>query len=348
MDEEARGEIIDITDWRINGGDRSPVGAQGAQRTIPSDPQLNSDGMTYLRPDGLFEIYDVISGVDGQVDVGGLRPVRAGRERLLASPVARRRAARARARRSHGARRRPGSRRRRAHDAASPSRRRCCVSCATSTMCSRSQSSAIACVGAAFRAHGPVNLPIVLESLTSLRCVGDIDVDVKPGRRRRRAREPTRRPMPRRSSCCGGCSRGATTSPSRDARTRGLRGRWHPAVADPRAQGRPMTSDPAYCTRCLVRPRRAPGQRWCRACHAAYVRDHREQPSDEQRQRHKCRRTTSVLQQWGRLPKGPCEACGEPRAENHHHWGYDKPRWFVRLCVGCHRALEAQLARAAA
>lgn len=30
-------------------------------------------------------------------------------------------------------------------------------------------------------AHGPINLPIVLESLTSLRCKGDIDVAVKPG-----------------------------------------------------------------------------------------------------------------------------------------------------------------------
>ena len=30
-------------------------------------------------------------------------------------------------------------------------------------------------------AHGPINLPIVLESLTSLRCKGDIDVQVKPG-----------------------------------------------------------------------------------------------------------------------------------------------------------------------
>jgi hypothetical protein len=31
------------------------------------------------------------------------------------------------------------------------------------------------------RAHGPVNLPIVLESLTSLRAKGDIDVAVTPG-----------------------------------------------------------------------------------------------------------------------------------------------------------------------
>jgi hypothetical protein len=41
------------------------------------------------------------------------------------------------------------------------------------------------------------------------------------------------------------------------------------------------------------------------------------------------------------------EACGEPRAENHHHWGYDKPRWYVRLCLPCHRALDALIAEAA-
>jgi len=32
-----------------------------------------------------------------------------------------------------------------------------------------------------FHAHGAVNLPIVVESLTSMRAKGDIDVDVKPG-----------------------------------------------------------------------------------------------------------------------------------------------------------------------
>jgi len=31
------------------------------------------------------------------------------------------------------------------------------------------------------RAHGPVNLPIVVESMTSMRAKGDIDVDVTPG-----------------------------------------------------------------------------------------------------------------------------------------------------------------------
>jgi hypothetical protein len=32
-----------------------------------------------------------------------------------------------------------------------------------------------------FRAHGPVNLPIVLQNMTSLRAMGDIDVDIMPG-----------------------------------------------------------------------------------------------------------------------------------------------------------------------
>lgn len=41
--------------------------------------------------------------------------------------------------------------------------------------------SQIAVLSQPMRAHGPVNLPIVFESLTSLRCKGDIDVQVKPG-----------------------------------------------------------------------------------------------------------------------------------------------------------------------
>jgi len=36
-------------------------------------------------------------------------------------------------------------------------------------------------IAGGLHAHGPINLPIVLESLTSLRCKGDIDVAVKPG-----------------------------------------------------------------------------------------------------------------------------------------------------------------------
>ena len=69
--------------------------------------------------------------------------------------------------------------------------------------------------------------------------------------------------------------------------------------------------------------------------------------TDDQRRRSNCRAYTKVLQSRGTLPAGPCEGCSDPQAQNHHHWGYDTPRWFVRLCKGCHRALEQLLAAAA-
>jgi hypothetical protein len=65
--------------------------------------------------------------------------------------------------------------------------------------------------------------------------------------------------------------------------------------------------------------------------------------SGEQRQRLNCRAYTKVLQSRGTLPAGPCEACGNPQAQNHHHWGYDKPRWFIRFCRSCHLALEKNI-----
>jgi hypothetical protein len=97
------------------------------------------------------------------------------------------------------------------------------------------------------------------------------------------------------------------------------------------------------CTKCGLEPRRA-GQRWGRLCHAAYQRDNRTDQygrlTGERRLKAKCRQHTKVLQARGKLPKGPCEGCGDPRAQNHHHWGYDRPRWYVRLCADCHRAVE--------
>lgn len=61
---------------------------------------------------------------------------------------------------------------------------------------------------------------------------------------------------------------------------------------------------------------------------------------EAQRRRANCRAYTKVLQQRGVLPMGPCEGCGNPEAQNHHHWGYDRPRWFVRLCRDCHEAVH--------
>jgi hypothetical protein len=77
LNEDERGKIIDITDWRVNGGNDRPWGRK-ARFNNPGNPQLNSDGMTYLRPDGLFEIYDCISGVTGEATWDGTGPFQQG------------------------------------------------------------------------------------------------------------------------------------------------------------------------------------------------------------------------------------------------------------------------------
>lgn len=77
MDELERGKIIDITDRRINppydNTGLEPWGRK-ARRNDPGNPALNTDGMTFKRSDGLFEIYDCISGIDGSATWEGYGP----------------------------------------------------------------------------------------------------------------------------------------------------------------------------------------------------------------------------------------------------------------------------------
>ena len=65
LNEEQRGAIIDITALRLNNGSYEGPWGRKARSNDPAAPNLNTDGMTYLRTDGNFEIYDVISGTDG-------------------------------------------------------------------------------------------------------------------------------------------------------------------------------------------------------------------------------------------------------------------------------------------
>src|SRR5262245_58322262 len=91
------------------------------------------------------------------------------------------------------------------------------------------------------------------------------------------------------------------------------------------------------CSKCRLRPRQA-NHAYCRECSNAYMRANRKPLSDWQRQRANCRSYTKTLQARGTLPKGPCEACGNPEAQNHHP-DYTNPRYYIRLCAGCHDAL---------
>jgi hypothetical protein len=179
MDEEARGEIIDITARRINPKHGEKPWGRKARNNDANNPNCNTDGMTYLRIDGLFEIYDCISGIDGESswegygpyapgengywwppnpvedtggggDGGGGGSELEGRVAALEAQVAELQA----------------------DNQALAENGRALAERLTAVEQKQAQP---------YRAHGPVDLPIVLESLTRLRCKGDIDVEVKPG-----------------------------------------------------------------------------------------------------------------------------------------------------------------------
>jgi len=72
LDEAQRGKIIDYA-CAVLGGRPWGRKSRNAQGT-----DLNTDGLTFLRPDGLFEIYDAISGSTGQATWDGFGPFRQG------------------------------------------------------------------------------------------------------------------------------------------------------------------------------------------------------------------------------------------------------------------------------
>lgn len=168
MDEEARGEIIDITDWRVNGGADRPWGRK-ARSNDPANPNLNTDAMCYLRPDGLFEIYDCISGVDGNATWDPYGPFMQGENGYWWPPQETEHAVDPLP---------PTEDYQQQLDALHDRLETLEINYAKLEERVTVIENALT---EGWHAHGPVNLPIVLESLTSLRCKGDIDVDVKAG-----------------------------------------------------------------------------------------------------------------------------------------------------------------------
>ena len=175
MDDEARGEIIDITDWRINGGVDRPWGRK-ARNNDPGNPNLNTDGMTYLRPDGLFEIYDCISGIDGQSSWEGYGPYYQGENGYWwppqpvenqppVPPVNDDLQAQVNALAAQ----------------VSALEEQNAAQAADITSMAEQIEEMKDTMENGLHTHGPVDLPIVLESLTRLRAKGDIDVAVKLG-----------------------------------------------------------------------------------------------------------------------------------------------------------------------
>lgn len=97
---------------------------------------------------------------------------------------------------------------------------------------------------------------------------------------------------------------------------------------------------------CACGEQRRSGQHNCRACHAAWQRQHRRRHGEltaEQRRRANCRSYTHVLIARGRLLRGPCDGCGTTDGVEAHHDDYDQPRqvrWQCRRCYGLSRLTE--------
>ncbi|MBX3173291.1 MAG: hypothetical protein KF709_02710 [Gemmatimonadaceae bacterium] len=99
------------------------------------------------------------------------------------------------------------------------------------------------------------------------------------------------------------------------------------------------------CSRCQG-PRDREGQRYCRACHAAYMRANRPKDaelSDEARRRVRARRHAGVALARGQLLEQPCETPGCERTPEMHHDDYNQPLQVRWLCRPCHQALHEAL-----
>lgn len=75
----------------------------------------------------------------------------------------------------------------------------------------------------------------------------------------------------------------------------------------------------------------------CRACKAAYARAWRKTHSmtPEQKRKDIARSYAGVYLRRGKIQRQPCKACGNEKAEMHHH-DYNKPLEVEWLCRPCH------------
>lgn len=91
------------------------------------------------------------------------------------------------------------------------------------------------------------------------------------------------------------------------------------------------------CSKCgnEIEKSRHGKQRYCKSCHAEYMRLHRPKHRDlpdHRRVKANARSYANVYIKRGTLKKMPCEKCGEPKSQMHHD-DYSKPldvRWFCR------------------
>lgn len=88
---------------------------------------------------------------------------------------------------------------------------------------------------------------------------------------------------------------------------------------------------------------------YCKACHAANMREWRKTHPMSAAQRFKDSARSSAGQNLrrGKIERKPCQSCGSGRAQMHHN-DYTKPLEIEWLCRRCHLAEHREQARRAA
>lgn len=101
-----------------------------------------------------------------------------------------------------------------------------------------------------------------------------------------------------------------------------------------------MKSECSKCSQPLDRQ-----GRYCRSCHAEYMREWRKTHplSKDQRRRDNARSYAGIYLKRGKLTRQPCEVCNA-KAQMHHD-DYDRPLDVRWLCLEHHLALHAQAAK---
>lgn len=78
-------------------------------------------------------------------------------------------------------------------------------------------------------------------------------------------------------------------------------------------------------------------QRFCKSCHAAYMREWRKNHllTKVQKLKDIARSYANVYLHRGKIHRKPCQKCGDVKSQMHHP-NYRKPLLIIWLCRPCH------------
>ena|ERR1035441_6494427 len=87
------------------------------------------------------------------------------------------------------------------------------------------------------------------------------------------------------------------------------------------------------------------GQRYCKDCHAKYMRENRKRHSElnpEAKKKVICRSYANVYLRRRKIKKQPCVICGDENSQMHHK-DYNKPLDITWLCRDDHLSLHKNI-----